>query len=193
MKICYLVLLLVASIVSATVWSSPVHAANRKKTNITPVRHSMVKPAPSTRVAVTQPAPQTTSQIVYSVPGTVCYLPGANGNSWGTSAGAGSDNTGRYPPVPPVQSQTMQTPQTGSVATQPMCFYYPNTVCYNPAPQCWTQWGVPAAAGSAASNQPVQQGTQNSTWNQPAQAASAPSGNNVVYYSACVPAWNVWY
>ncbi len=192
MKICYLVLLLVTFIVSSTVWNTPVHADNRKKTNVTPVKHSVVKPAPSPRVAAAQPALQTNPQMASSVPGTVCYFPGANSNSWGTSAGAGSD-TGRYPSASPMQGQTMQTPQRGTVATQPTCFYYPNTVCYNPTAQCWTQWGVPAAVGSAVSNQPVQQGTQNSAWNQPAQAGSAPSGNNVVYYSACVPAWNVWY
>jgi hypothetical protein len=191
MRICYLVLMFVAFFVSATVWGTSVYAADRKKTNATVTKRVTAKPARTMGVAAANPVVQANPQS-YNAPGTICYFPGANGNLWGTAAGAGND-PGRYPSAAPMQRPTAQTPQTGSIAAQPTCSYYPNTVCYNPTTQCWTQWGVPAAAGSAVSNQQVQQGTQNSTWNQPAQAANAASGNNAIYYSACVPAWSAWY
>jgi hypothetical protein len=193
MKICYLVLMFVAFFVSATVWSTFVHAADRKKTNTTVAKRVTAKPARTMGVAAANSIPvgQANPQS-YNAPGMICYLPGANGNTWGLAAGAGND-PGRYPSAAPMQSPTVQTPQTGSVAAQPTCFYYPNTVYYNPTTQCWTRWGVPAATGSSVSSQPVHPGTQDSTWNQPAQGANAASGNNAIYCSACVPAWNAWY
>lgn len=179
----------IALFVSATVWSTHVYAADRKKTTIV-TKRTTAKPAHIVGVAGTNRVVQANPQS-YSAPGTICYFPGSNGNLWGTAAGAGND-PGRYPSAP-MQGSTVQAPQTSSVTAQPTCFYYPNTMCYNPTTQCWTQWGVPATAGSAVSNQQMQQGPQNSSWNQPAQAANAPSGSNAIYYSACVPAWNGWY